>query len=573
MNPGCSGSLPELVETAGDSNVKYQGRLLYSERGPLFAARRAAAAAERGPARLYLVPSPGLWYGIPELLSTMERGSALLCVEAENSLMPLELEHMPQELRALVRPDGSPLPGSPFAFIRAENEGDIENAARALARSLSLSFRRCVLISLCGGAGFHAGLYRGAASRINALCEAHWRSKAALLSMGRLWARNIFRNLASLPDIAPEPPPHLGPCIVCGAGPSLESSLPFIASEQKAGKLAVVACDTALSPLIDYGIEPDLLVCLEGQAYNLADFTIAGKRPVRLMADLSSHPCTFTAPAGPKFLSFVRIIDSGFLDRISALLSAFYPGSMECPPLGSVGVHALHIARRLSDGPLFIAGLDFCYETGKTHARGSPSLRTALASQNRLSRWPGQYSSSMRALESPLGPFSRSRGIITDPGLASYAALLADELAGPGPAVWDLRGGGLPLGIKSIDFDSARALLRGAAAAKSENAAARGTAALLAQTGPGLSERHAAAAAFIDGEISKLTSMEAPLKGRAPFDRGEFCASILSSDYLIWSFPDSDRLFELPQDMLNRILVEIEYWIWKLSDIRTICGR
>jgi hypothetical protein len=31
--------------------------------------------------------------------------------------------------------------------------------------------------------------------------------------------------------------------------------------------------------------------------------------------------------------------------------------------------------------------------------------------------------------------------------------------------------------------------------------------------------------------------------------------------------PDSARIRELPQDLLNRLLVEIEYWRWKLGEI------
>jgi hypothetical protein len=554
---------PEIIETSGSRNLRYRGRLLYSERGPAFAAERAAAACEIGPDRLYLVASPGLWYGVPELLARLGRGSAVLCVEADPELAELERRERPEAIRN----------DSRFSFLEVHDTGSILAAARSLG-----SFRRCVSLRLSGGEAFHAELYRSSAALLQsefaahwrssaALLQsefaAHWRSKAALLSMGRLWARNIFKNLASLPDLSLAPLPSFGPAIVCGAGPSLERALPFIAEAQKGGRLSVIACDTALSPLLDAGITPNLLVCLEGQAYNLADFTSLGERPVPLLADLSSHPATFRAVKGNKFLSFVNIVPSAFLDRVGALGLPL----LACPPLASVGVHAVHVARALSSGPLFLTGLDFSYELGKTHSRGSPGLRAAERSLDRLTRWPGQYASSMRALESPAGRAAWAQGLVCDPALASYAELLKDELSQPGPTAYDLRGFGLPLGAESLGFDAAADMLLGCITVQKTSRS--GSICGASQAAPPYDRDSLAIKidSFFYEELSRLEALCKALKGRTAFDEEAFIRSVQASDYLLWPMPDSGRLRELPQDLLNRLLVEIEYWRWKLGEI------
>jgi len=151
--------------------------------------------------------------------------------------------------------------------------------------------------------------------------------------------------------------------------------------------------------------------------------------------------------------------------------------------------------------------------------------------------------------------------------LASYAELMKDELALPGPEVYDLRGFGLPLGAESLGLDAAADLLRRCIAVQKANgkgsvdtkagaASAYGREALALKVG-----------SFFDEELARLEALCDVLKGRSAFDGDAFIRSVRASDYLLWPMPDSRRLRELPQDLLNRLLVEIEYWRWKLGEI------
>ncbi len=539
---------PRVFEAPGGLCVRYRGRLLYSGRDPAGLPRRVAAACDPGPSRLHLVPSPLLWYGVAELLAAMGPGSAALCVEADPELERMAREAMPPELASDRR----------LAFPRAAT---VEAALEA-ARSLG-SFRACSLAALSGGESLNAPLYRAMAAALSSEFEAAWRNRAALMILGDRWARNVFDNAASLGEIAPEPIPRIpGPAAVCGAGASLESSLGLLRRASSRGELSIIACDTALGTLLSAGIEPDLTVCLEAQAHNLPDFTCLGSKPVRLVADLSSHPATFRAVRGPKHLTAVRITRSPFLSRIAAALEEGGVPALDAPPLGSVGVHAFQLARAVSGGPLFACGLDFSFLPGKTHARGCPPLKAEERRQARLRRWPGQYESSFRdrALRLP-------GGLVSDPILLSYARLLSD-IAGRGPeggpeppALYDLRGGGPSIGARALTLDEAEGLIERSASA------ARGAALTAGPVNGAAFDPSRAAAAMgslIRGEIAMLERLRSSMRGKGLLPKEEFLALLTGLDYLWWDFPDQDRIADLPQDLMNRLVPRVESWLSRL---------
>jgi hypothetical protein len=553
---------PLVLETPGGLSVSYQGRLLYSGRDPVGVARRLAASCDRGPSRLHLVPSPLLWHGVLELLAAMGPGSALLCVETDPILAQFSRRHRPPELAGDCR----------IAFIETRSPEDAVDAARSMG-----SFRACSIAALSGGQALDAAAYAAMAAALNADFQASWRNRAALMMLGPRWARNIFDNIASLPAIDPRPlPSFAGAVIVCGAGPSLEEALPLIVGARKkgalpgrlGGRLGVIACDTALGTLLAEGIEPDLVVCLEGQAHNLADFTCLGSRPAPLVADLSSHPATFRAVRGPKHLTFVRITRSAFLSRASAALSEAGLPFAPLPPLGSVGVHAVHLARLLSSGPLIAAGLDFCFDPGKTHARGCPSLLAEERRLDRLTRWPGQYAASFRDRTIILrGGGKYSPAALSDPILLSYAALLASgEAADDGRALYDLRRRGPSIGGSRISLEEAAALVDGRATDREASSSDISQAAISRASA---SRSIPAILAFLQGEERRLDELRLSMHGTAPLAKDEFLRLVAESDYLWWGFPDHDRARELPQDFLNRLVPQVEFWSLRLRELVT----
>ena len=544
------GHAPLVLETPGGLSVSYADRLLYSGRDPARLPRKIAALCDPGPSRLHLVPSPLLWYGVRELLETMGPGSALLCIEADPLLAELARERMPAELRSDPR----------VAFLETGSPKEAIEAALLLG-----SFRACSLSVLSGGEALASPLYRAIGHALNAEFEALWRNRAALMILGQRWARNIFDNLAALLEIAPRPLPIFdGAAFVCGAGPSLEAALPLIAANRN--RAGVIACDTALGTLLCAGIEPDLLVCLEGQAHNLADFTCLGSRAAPLAADLSSHPASFRVVRGPKFLTLVRITRSPFLDRIEAALAGAGVPFCSLPPLGSVGVHAAHIARALAPGPILAAGLDFSFEAGKTHARGCPSLQAEERALGRLVRWPGQYAASFRDRTIKLGgDVAGAPPPLSDPILLSYAALLAEHYPDPEAAdgLLDLRSRGPSIGGRRVSLAEASSLL---AACPAGSRARKASPIGEAQSFEPKRVASALGTVFADEE-SRLEKLRQSMSGRRLLSKDDFSRLVAESDYLCWGFPDQDRARDLPQDFLNRLVPQVEYWSARLAGL------
>ena len=181
---------PAIVRSLGEDNILYKGRLLYPESGPSRFARRLVDAAPREPARLYLVASPGLWYGVRELLASIDDASALLCVETDPALARLAKGSLAADLASEAR----------LAFVEGRDYDEVLAAAEGLG-----SYRRVLLVRLSGGAAFDESGYARLAKALDDDSVAAWRNKASLLVLGRLWARNIFRNLARLDSIRPLP--------------------------------------------------------------------------------------------------------------------------------------------------------------------------------------------------------------------------------------------------------------------------------------------------------------------------------------------------------------------------------
>ncbi len=524
-------SPPRVAEAArGGCSVEYRGRCLYSRVAPRDGPERVVRDLKPLPETLYIVPSPLLGYGLPSLLEKLPESSAVLALEADPALAALSRSRLPPEVTGhpRFRLLDLPLPadgklGWPGGFRRAEE------------------------VRLSAGRALHPAAYDAALRTVDAELNRYWRNRMTLVRMGRLWTRNVFRNLARLPAAGlREPAAWAGPAAVCGAGPSLDRACDWLRAER--GRLRILACDTALGPLVLRGILPDAVVCLEGQIHNLKDFLPAGGTEIPVFADLTSHPSVFHAVRGPKMLTLTRFEDLGLLERLKRLALP----ALSVPPLGSVGVLAVHMARRLTQGPVFLTGLDFSFPAGTTHARGAPAPRGDLFREDRLYKARGQWNASW---PTPPG------GSRADPGagilMATYAALLAEEVRGD-PRVFDIRGSGLPLGLDRITLREASDLLG------DPRIGVRSPGPVPLGRAVPREEIRTAAASFLDGEAERLEGLLAALGGR-----GDLGARVSECDWIHSWFPDADRVRELSGDVRNRLLAEALDWKRRIREART----
>ena len=80
------------------------------------------------------------------------------------------------------------------------------------------------------------------------------------------------------------------------------------------------------------------------------------------------------------------------------------------------------------------------------------------------------------------------------------------------------------------------------------------------------------AAAVIGGELDRLGVLKEALRGRRMVGAEELGRLVAESDYLFWPFPDQDRAADLPQDFLNRLAVQADYWSYRLGELAASLG-
>lgn len=112
---------------------------------------------------------------------------------------------------------------------------------------------------------------------------------------GRVWTRNTLINLSLFDPALQQESRRLAENIdrtravaLIGAGASLSANLPLIASNYR--RLAIIATDTALPPLLEWGIQPDLVVSIDAQYYTLLHAEHPGAREIPWLLPLTAPP-------------------------------------------------------------------------------------------------------------------------------------------------------------------------------------------------------------------------------------------------------------------------------------------
>ena len=560
------GSEPELKTARRGYSVSYKNKTLLSTIDPVAQAERAASEAGGKDRTLYLCPSPLLGYGLDILLSVITEDSAVLCVETDKKLFSLSetyinknLLNHPKFAFTAIR-DGEEL----FAFIRKKWGARV--------------FRRVEKVRLTGGWQLDSEFYEEAEELIRSGFATEWGNAMVLSKLGRRFICNLIRNIANLPGAKPVTDLHFGskPVLVLGAGPSLD---PLLDNLQKAGifetkrkNFFLVCVDTALSSLKERGIKPDLAVILESQFWNMRDFIGSLNTGIPAAVDISAYPGSLKLLGGQIYIFFTPWTKLGIFDRLSG--SGFLPPSVE--PLGSVGLAAVDISRRISSGLILIGGIDFSYTIDSLHARSCPAHISRLLAQNRFSRI---FNAGAVVREGVFNTFSKiNNPVKSDPAMRTYCNLFKKEFSGDN-RIKDIAGNGLSLGLETLSTEKTAEILGtdfndGTETNEKEN--------YIAESRPGNINN---ISGFIKNEKELLEKLRSILTGTGTeikcIDNKKTDLETLldQADYLWSHFPDcagtegrrppsTDLIF------LKRVRAEIDPFIklWELAGRETAAG-
>lgn len=477
------------------------------------------------------VPSVGLGLGLAELLDSLPDQCAVLCIETDPSLLE----------RALA----AGLPSDPrLVVVRTTDAGDAARAVRGLGVG---RFRRVAEVPLSAGYRLDAARYAGLRRALEAVVRTHWQDAATLISMGSLWVRNLFDNLAALPGSGDfSCLSTAAPVVVAGAGPSLEESLQVL--REARGGFILVAADTALPRLVQEGLEPDIVVALEAQLANIQDFVPSRGSRSLLACELTAHPATARLFPGRRFFFSSRFAPLALFDRLQAA------GVLPCPfpALGSVGVAAVHAGLRLTTGYVFLAGLDFSFPGSRTHARGTPHHLSSLLG---AARTRGVEQDSVRTLwrrGSIRETDKTGAQVSTDMVLRSYRDGLRLEAAPFAGRAWDLGGTGLDLGVPRVDGKTFLGMVGGRGIGRPRVEVREGHGHSAEAVGRALQ----AEAGLLREAASQVSRLLAARQPAGPAER----ELLEQAAYALLHFPDREGASDPSQGFLARARVALLYY-------------
>jgi hypothetical protein len=178
---------------------------------------------------------------------------------------------------------------------------------------------------------------------------------------GKRWFSNIIRNLP-MAEVPERPLAPVRRVLIAAAGPSLDLQLPRIREERTRNFL--IAADTALSALLNGGIEPDAVISIDCQHISYQHFFSGFPEKTLLFLDLASPPALAGRSKNPRFFSSCHPLSQYIRRQWRSLPFLDTSGA-------NVTYAALSLAESLGAEQIRFYGADFSYPGGKTYARGT----------------------------------------------------------------------------------------------------------------------------------------------------------------------------------------------------------
>ncbi|MBO5730663.1 MAG: DUF115 domain-containing protein [Treponema sp.] len=471
---------PCLVETRQGLSVLYENRYLYSKYNPAASIERLVDSLEFKNDTLVLCFSPILGYGLKKLAEKLPSGCFMLAIEADVQLLELyntnffttnnvAIDHISAE---------ETLSKSSEVTIGFLGPQRLDNIYNLLTKKNQItdngvqiphpgSFKYCVRVDFSAAPALKQEEYQRIQQRAELAVANFWKNRLTLIKMGRLYHRNILRNLAILPFSNEIPTNKIDfPLLVLGAGPSADKTIAKLSLMTKVQreKMYIVAVDAVVPALLAQKIKPNLVVALECQHAIQQAYTSAVTKELFIVADLTSRPSILHYDTSSGFKTRIEQLGENCTGGKIAFFSTEFTGSrflerlqqqgfirQVLPPMGSVGVVAMEIAlllRSNSQVPVYVSGLDFSFLVERSHCKDSFQVKNSFFKTNRV-KTAGSYGClGNPSTEKQAG---KSGMVYSDQILSYYQQIFCDRFQGVVRA-YDVGEMGLDLGLKRKDF-------------------------------------------------------------------------------------------------------------------------
>lgn len=561
---------PCLIKTGqgfSDLNtVKYKGRFLYSKYNPAGAVDSVIQKIDILPGTIVLANSPLLFYGLKNLSQKLPSDCFVIFMECNADLLQFTVEHA--DLKQLEEC----LPLKNFTLL---NGNDL-HSADSLFRNLvnTGKYRRAISIDFSAGSSFARDIYSRIHSAAVEIINVFWKNRITLTRMGRMYNRNIFRNMEFLcrsPELIDVRQTVCKPIIVCGAGESLDYTFRITDDNKQfmqkvfSRDFHIICADAALPFFSSLNIPVDAVAAVECQnaimqAY-VGQKNFLKENNVTLFADLSSNPHVIRATECNTIFFASRYGECSFLNSLSVndVINSFII------PLGSVGLSAILIALQLRQDenvPVYVTGLDFSFSAGRTHCRNAPQTKARYYAANKINgaeNYVSCYSANSFSV-----PSKNGSKMFSSPVMVSYAQNFVSYFSG----VKNL----FDAGICGIDLRLERKTNE-TILADNINTRRKGSD-IFIRPENFVSRNISSIKSFCRNEISALRTIRNLLtEGEESSDRDkknplthQLQELIEPRDYLYIHFPDG-HVFSMNEAFLKRVRAEIDFFMKWIPEI------
>lgn len=448
----------ELITTKeGVPTLKIEGVLLHSKYSPRKEAGRLIQKLDFAGASPVVLLGFGLGHHLTEILKKVEKDSLLIIIEPNLAIFKAALGAL--DLEDLLS----------FPNLRMAIGKDLGGLVGLLEGWVNPRYlKRFLLIEHPASLVLDRGYYLKAKGLISEAISSKTQDFFTRIRLEHLWTKNIFANL---PDLANGQGIKILfskfkdiPCFLVGAGPSLSKNGALL--RQVKGKGLIICVDTALKPLLNLGVTPDICVSLDAQEENFKDFedleTVRGIVPTKedflLVADATTYPAIIKKFKGPRLLGMVakayhkdgKIVPA--LNPILLWLQDYigYKGYLQSG--GSVLTNAFDLARQMGCAPLIFVGCDLSYPKGKSHADGVSYIEEWLSFLNKFESLEMKYYRRIKEDELIwVSSYGGDGKVLTSKVLYSYLRWLEQAIAEVGISCFNAtEDGAAILGAKEI---------------------------------------------------------------------------------------------------------------------------
>ena len=369
---------PCLVEAKQGFSVSYKNKLLYSKYNPISPIEKSIDNLIIQDGTLVLAFSPVLGYGLDLLISKIQKNSFLFLIENDFSLYDFSLSCTESKIKNF------DFNQSHICYKNLQTQNDIYkifNDKKFLDKIKTC--KRVIKINLSATFTEQEKFYQDTFNLFSNYIAQFWKNQITLVKLGKLFSKNIFLNL---PQIVNSKKIILHsiekPILVFGAGTSLDTTIiEFNKNKFSIKDFFIICVDSALKPLLEYNIKPDIVIAVESQLANEKAFIGTKNIPFLLVSDLTSRPNINNYHNKNISFIFTEYCNSNFLEAIKNLSLPVHNFN----PLGSVGLYAIELAIKIrkDNSPIFFTGLDFAYTTDGTHCKNAPATFAKLINSNR----------------------------------------------------------------------------------------------------------------------------------------------------------------------------------------------